>query len=241
MDIPLDKPELHLRSITARRALLGKIQGTSPWLAYFRDYERFLQGFFESHTAYERAEQLHKRGDHAAARKEIARANPEEVIRLYAAAARHGTMSRGEEALIISLNLRWRPYLESLRQALGREPVRIKFDPTQHEPLAQGAGRNTFFADEERRLWRQLGSPLEFDQPVTIPLTAMMGDALAPGAYTIEVTFAPGAQGEVRCGETAAMVEQGRARLRVTVNGPKPELRITPRGAVRIRELTIAP
>jgi hypothetical protein len=241
MDIPLDKPEVHLRAITARLALLGKIQSTSPWFAYFRDYERFLRGFFESHTAYERAEQLHKRGDHAAARKEIAKANPEGVIRLYAAAARHGTMSRGEQALVISLNLRWRPYLDSLRQALGMEPVRIKFDPTQHEPLAQGAGRNTFFVDEGRRLWRQLGSPLEFDQPVAIPLTAMMGDALAPGAYTIEVAFAPGARGEVRCGEAATAIGESRARLRVDLNAPKPALVIAPRGAVRIRELTIAP
>jgi hypothetical protein len=61
----------------------------------------------------------------------------------------HGALSRGEQALLISLNLRWLPYFHDRREAVGLAPVRINFQPTQHDPLAQGAGRNTFFVDAD--------------------------------------------------------------------------------------------
>jgi len=54
---------------------------------------------------------------------------PEETIALYARASRTGGISRGEEALIISLNLRWLPYFEAQRQALGLRPERRTYTP----------------------------------------------------------------------------------------------------------------
>jgi hypothetical protein len=93
----------------------------------------------------------------AAARKAVSDARPEEAIRLYARAVSHPPVNRGEFTLVISLNLHWRPCFVAEREALGIVPVRIRFQPTQHETLAQGAGRNTFYFDNQGRLWKAFG------------------------------------------------------------------------------------
>ena len=66
-------------------------------------------------------------------------------------------MTRGEQGLLISLNTRWLSHYVRLRQLLGIAPVRYKFGPTAHDPLAQFAGRFTFWFDSQRRLWQTLG------------------------------------------------------------------------------------
>ena len=121
-----------------------------------------------------------KAKDYGAARAVIEKLSPESVIRLYIEAARHGGPTAGEKALVVSMNLRWLPYFVSLRQAVGLEPVRVKLGKVQSEPLAQGAGENTFHFDEQGRLWRVMepsGATMEFG--------GIMGDALAPGRYRV--------------------------------------------------------
>ncbi len=107
---------------------------------------------------------------------------PADTIRAYAEAARCGTITPGEKALIISLNLRWLPYVLSMRQALGLEPVRYRIGEVQREPLAQGAGTNTFHVDEKGQLWRVIERAAGID---SLRLGAMMGDKLEPGRYSI--------------------------------------------------------
>ena len=137
------------------------------------------------------------------------------TIEQYAIAARQGRISPGEKALIISLNLRWLPYFVAQRQALGLEPVRVNFQPTQHEPLAQGAGRNTFFFDSRGQIWKGLGeketgvrvssavkrdvssdfdpglfaSGLEIAEPQRLEITALTGAKLLPGNYKVDLLF----------------------------------------------------
>jgi hypothetical protein len=209
-------------------------------VAYQHDYERFMLAFFESHTAWERSAEAWRRGDAETARTEIRKSRPEEAILAYARAARRVRTSRGEQALIVSLNLRWLPYVLSLRQALGLEPARIKFGPTQHEPLAQGAGSNTFFVDTDRRLWKTLGEKesevavYEWDasqaadefartglraaRPFSVKPGPVMGDRPAPGSYTAELLFARGASAaavEMESGPSKASAElpAGRGEL----------------------------
>ncbi len=249
LDTPLKEPEQTMARIRARLDLLARIGGAaSEELAYFRDYEQFMLGFFESHTAWERAVDLHKRGETARAREELARARPEEVIRKYAEAARRGRISRGEEALIISLNLRWRPYLVSLRQALGMEPVRVKFGVTLHEPLAQGAGSNTFFIDEERRLWKTLGeketgaaasdSGLVVEKPLRLVIAPIMGDRLVPGRYRLELQFAPGGVVEVETGSSKHTTPV----FDVEVTTAAPEITLRPvRGTASLAAAVLTP
>ncbi len=126
-------------------------------LEYFRLLERFFIVFHESQGALDGSIRRLKAGDLEGAREAIRAARPEEAIRAYRDAARRGGPTRGEQAIVVSLNLRWRPYFAAQRQALGLEPVRVRFQPTQHDPLAQGAGTRTFFADGDGALWLGLG------------------------------------------------------------------------------------
>jgi hypothetical protein len=91
-------------------------------------------------------------------------------------------MTKGEQALIISLNLRWLPYVVSMRQALGLEPVRYRIGEVQREPLAQGAGTNTFHVDEQGQLWKVIERAKGGER---LRLGAMMGDKLEAGRYSI--------------------------------------------------------
>jgi hypothetical protein len=206
MDQPLAAPDESVAGMRRRLELLERIDGNAlapegrSHLAYFRDFEKFMLEFFESHLAYERTEELIKQGAFDDARKEIAKANPEAVISRFVRAASHGEISRGEEALVISLNLRWLPTIVSARQALGLEPVRIMFAPTHHEPLAQGPGSNTFHMDAERRIWKVMGEKetkakivkhgdgylLQADDPLKLGLGPIMGHKLVDGRYAVK-------------------------------------------------------
>ena len=83
--------------------------------------------------------------------------NLEAIVEQYARTLSRGGISRGEQADVVSINLRWLPFVISLRQALALEPVRLKLGPTSHEPLAMSPGRLTFFVDKARHYWRVLG------------------------------------------------------------------------------------
>jgi hypothetical protein len=112
--------------------------------------------------------------------------SPAAAIGQYARTIAHGGTTHGEKGILISLNLRWLPYFVSLRQALGMEPLRIRFAPTSHEPLAQSPGRNTFAFDPEGHLWQVLGQTeagaevgpdgLKADRPVSLSLKTLRGD-----------------------------------------------------------------
>lgn len=242
IDVPLaDSPEVIARC-RERLQLLERIdegplarEGRER-LAYFRDYEKFTAAFFESHAAYERARALHKAGDTAGARAALAAADPRAVIEQYVKASSRGGMTRGEQALVVSLNLRWQPYFVSLRQALGLEPARFKFSPTQHEPLAQGPGKNSFWIDTGGALWKALGeketgvpavllsspneicaSGIRLDRPVDLNLGAAMGDPFAAGRYSARVVTPPGQSVELEVRQAA---EGTGGKLGITLRPP---------------------
>ena len=211
----IDRPLTGTRRVALlsreRRHILERIDhheltgtGLDRW-SYFREYERFIEQFFTTQHTLDRGEVAG-----------TARERPEAAIEQYATAARQGEISRGEMALLISLNLRWLPYFHAQRQLLGLQPVRVNFQPTRHDPLAQGAGHNTFFFDRQRNIWAGLGkketglptwtgSPLpqvpagydpglftsgiEISKPAALDLSALTGAPLRPGSYTVELFF----------------------------------------------------
>jgi len=183
-----------------RIALLSHIQGNTERLAYYRDYEEFTAQFFTAHAAFERAQDLYKRGQIAEATTVMQQVDAPAVLRHYAKASSHGEISRGELAVLIAMNLKWLPYITSLRQAIGMEPARYRFGPTQHEPLAQGAGKNTFWIDDHHTLWRVLGEKETGPaaEPFTLKLGAIMGDSLAAGDYRVTIKFKPDRMTEMR-------------------------------------------
>jgi len=213
IDVPLKDAADVIARCRDRLALLGRIDEEAlppegrERLRYYRDYEEFTAEFFRHNAAFERAQELYKNGEIQAARHAITACDARNAIELYRRAASHGHMTRGEQALIVSLNLRWLPYVISLRQALAVEEVRYKFGPTQHEPLAQGAGANTFWIDERHSYWKVLGekesgapavtdagapdelcrSGIRVEQPLTLKLAGAMGDRLTPGRYRVSL------------------------------------------------------
>lgn len=82
---------------------------------------------------------------------------PEEGVRLFVDAVRHGDPDPGEKGLIVSLNLKWLTYLLEQKQALGLEPYRVNFQPTNHDPLAQNFSKYTFTFDENKNAWAGKG------------------------------------------------------------------------------------
>ncbi len=209
----------------------------SERLDYFRDFEQFAMGFYASQDAWEQSRELLGKGEIAKARAALAQCRPEEVIRQYLWMAVRGGMGRGEQALLISLNLRWLPYTVSTRQALGLDSIRLKFGPTQHEPLAQGAGSNTFYLDAGRRMWKVLGeketgasvftlaadspepeicrSGLRIQAPLTLRLGPIAGDRMARRRYTARLLVADPEAGtaglaslELRGSATGSAVEE---------------------------------
>ena len=186
----------------------------AEWLAYYRDGERFIANFFASQSAWTHSVMSRKVGDIAQAREQLAQSKPEAVIELFARmAARLGGTS-GEKGLLVSMNLRWLPYIVSQRQALGVDAIRWKFEPTEDEPLAMGQGKYTFFFDNDHHLWRgwgekETGQPcfaksdtpedlsdayLEVQKDFSLSLKCIMGQPLPKGTYNAKLLFLPVAE-----------------------------------------------
>jgi hypothetical protein len=101
---------------------------------------------------------LLKAGDIAGARAALSQCRPEEVIKQYAGFSSLGGMTRGEQGMVVALNVHWLVHYVQQRQALGVDPVRCKFGPTSHEPLAQTPGLFTYHFDAGHNLWQTLGT-----------------------------------------------------------------------------------
>jgi hypothetical protein len=188
IDVPLIDAANHIKKSKERLHLLEKIDPVSlppngrEFLAYYKGYEEFIQAFFETQSGLERSQAEAERGDFTKAREELGQAKPEDVIRAYVRAARQGTITSGEKALVVSLNLRWLPCFVSMRQAVGLEPVRVRIGKVEREPLAEGVGTNTFHFDEQSRVWKVL-EPAPGTREIR--LTGIMGNRLQPGRYSI--------------------------------------------------------
>jgi hypothetical protein len=200
INVPLADAADVIAKCRERLAILSHIQGNAERVAYYRDYEKFTAQFFTAHAAFEHAQDLYKRGQIEEARAAMQQVDAPAVLQQYAKASSHGEISRGELAVLIAMNLKWLPYITSLRQALGMEPARYRFAPTQHEPLAQGAGKNTFWIDDRHTLWRVLGEKEMGPavEPFTLKLGAIMGDSLAAGNYRVALKFKPDRMTEMR-------------------------------------------
>ncbi|MBU4460532.1 MAG: hypothetical protein KJ579_08195, partial [Verrucomicrobia bacterium] len=160
---PPERVDATVAGCSNRLAILARIDATAlppparERLDYFRRLEGFCADFFRAEGAHQAAVAQIRRGDRAAARARMPQVPPAGVIEQYAQLSSIGGITRGELGVLVTINLKWLPYVESVRQALGLQPVRIDFGPTSHEDAAQGAGTLTFHADAESNLWRVLG------------------------------------------------------------------------------------
>jgi hypothetical protein len=220
IDRPLEEPERVITECRGRIEILNRIATAalspvaSEALNYYQDLERFIIGFYESHAAWERSMDLLSRHDVEGSRRALASCDPKSVLEQYARAACRGKPTRGEMGILVAMNLKWLPYLVSQRQASGAETIRCHFEPTQHEPLAQGPGTYTFYFDTNGDLWKvegqsetqyatfSLSSPplaeneivrevcqsgLESRKTIALRLTTIADQPLLPGVYNLRL------------------------------------------------------
>jgi hypothetical protein len=146
-------------------------------LEYYRGLEEYISAFHQTQDAFQRSQASLQQGDRAGARAAIAEAHPEQVIEQFARFSSLGGITRGEQGLVVSQNLRWLTYYVRQRQLLGLEPVRYNFAPTSHDPLAQSRGTFTFHFDADHHVWETWGAQetgteiwrLPDDRPLTRP------------------------------------------------------------------------
>ncbi len=180
------------------------------WVGYFEDWERYAEGVFEAQSALQKSKAALKAGDVMLAQREIAEASPENAIEQYSKTIRHRTTSRGEKGILISMNLRWLPYFEAQRQAVGLEPLQVEFAPTFQDAYAQQPGAYTFDFDRSKHVVEVLGSSelgvevhefksgagcasgIEVQSPVALTVGGLAGTSLPAGAYSLRLKM-PGA------------------------------------------------
>lgn len=119
------------------------------WFEYYKGMEEFFILFFESQTALIEAQEAYFAGEEQEAIQITRNFKEKEAIRKYADFIQRGGLNKGEEAILISLNLRWLPDFQNMRQLLGLSPWVINFQATSQEALAQIPGNFTFHFFED--------------------------------------------------------------------------------------------
>jgi hypothetical protein len=239
-DYFIDRPLANTSKVVAgcrqRLALLGDAKG--PQADYFRGLEHFVASFYETHDLFQRSQAALKNNDSVQARQLMSQCDPEGVIEQFAKFSSIGGTTRGEQGLIVTMNLRWLTHMIRHRQALGLEPVRIKFGPTQHDPLAQSPGKFTFYSDVTHKFWEVWGKQecgarvftkldareelartgVQSDQPISFNLRPIMA---VDGRNTSQPAFLPAGKYRLRLllldpDSTAA----GQRLCNIVVRGP---------------------
>jgi hypothetical protein len=173
-------------------------------IEYYLGQERFYLSFITQHGILHEANIAWKEGQLQKASSLISKASPESTLLTYSNLHESLEYTRGEEAMLISLNLRWLPDFVEQKQLSRVETIRYNFQPTRHDPLAQAPGKYSFFTDENGALWRGMGeaevmntkaiSPdttvsstgeqfIVSREPFSIDLETWRGNPLSPGKY----------------------------------------------------------
>jgi len=189
-----------------RLAMLDEIPlvAENEYLQYQKAMEEFYFSFFENQEWFVEAYQLAGEEKITEAIEVIQQASPDETIQKYTDATKIIGFTPGEKALVFSMNTRWKADFINLRQRLGIEPVRYKFSPTQHDPLAQAPGSYTYRIDQQGNWWRSLWEhelnaccfsedanqpAFRVEENFEMNLTTMHGQALAPGTYELRLDY----------------------------------------------------
>ena len=247
----------------ARLELLNEMQPlvsddvAREWVAYFEDWEHYARGVYAAQSALQKSEAALEAGDKVTARREIEAAKPESAIEDYAKAIRHGQTSRGEKGILITLNLRWLPYFEAQRQAVGLEPLQVEFAPTHHEPQAQGVGHYSFDFNSSRHVIEVLGteelgvnvrafegdakcaSGVEVKAPIALAVGGLGGTPLRAGTYRMRLAMATSSKVQL---ESGAVRQEVTADSQVDVQSSDGKIHITVSpagGAARVCGLTL--
>jgi hypothetical protein len=202
-----EKAEKRLRLLMSTSQSALNPHGKKEYL-YQVEMEKFIISFFNNHHHIHQGFLALEEGDYELAGKHALQTNPEEAIGIYADAIKAYGATRGEMGVLVSLNLRWMPDYIDLRQRTGLDDIRINFQPTSHDPLAQQAGHFSFHIDPEGGMWIGLGEKeigqdvkagsresarnvtenwISITNSTEIAVTTMRKHPLKPGKYTVEI------------------------------------------------------
>jgi hypothetical protein len=243
--------------VLKRMEPLAQNAADRDWVGYFEDWERYAQDVFEAQSALQKSEAALKAGDVALARREIAVATPEKAMEQYSKTIRHGTTSRGEEGILISMNLRWLPYFEAQRQAVGLEPLQVEFAPTFQDASAQQPGAYTFDFDPSKRVIEVLGtaelgaevhefktgaacpSGIEVQSPVALTVGGLAGTSLPEGAYSLRLEMPEADRIQFESGGNRQAVTSA-SEIKVQASGGAVHFTLSPvAGPARVCGLTL--
>jgi hypothetical protein len=177
------------------------LSNKNDYLEYQKGMEEFYISFFENQMLFQDAFQATRNMEFEKARQIIADADPDEAIQKYTDAIKIVGFSRGEKALVFSMNTRWKADFLDLKQQLGSEPVRFRFSPTKHDSLAQAPGHYSYYIDEENKWWRRMwkkelgkeesiaysDSTLTITDSLRFDLRTIHGNYLSKGRYNLDV------------------------------------------------------
>ena len=153
-------------------------------LNYFKGLEEFIVAFFQTHELFQRSQAALRQGQLTEARELIRQCRPGPVIQQFARFSSLGGITRGEQGLVVTMNLRWLTHIIRHRQALGLEPVGFSFGPTSHDSLAQSAGKFTFDVTTNHFFWERWGDKETGAATWTLPAGAKLAwDRNDPGVW----------------------------------------------------------
>ncbi len=175
---------------------------TQSMINYYKNYEYFTRSIIHDQLLID---SINKNIDSMNKKQLIEIVNQidaRETIKKYVKTITTLEPTRSEISILLSLNLRWLPDYLSVKQLLGIEDSRIKFQPTNYEPLAQAPGKFTFYIDEKENVWLCAGeketgfeafyaedtedeSHVLIDSVFEFDLTTIRRNDLLPGKYRL--------------------------------------------------------
>jgi len=200
-----------MEGIPERIAMLEAVDRSSMSTAaqarwqYWRQVEEFMLRFHDAQWRFQEGEVDFLTSDAA-----------EQAIASLAEAFGSHDVNPGEKGLIVDLHTRWLSFIVAERQAQGLDAVRIRFLPTNHDPLARKAGKRTFAMDHEQRLWgvlgqKETGYSVVVNQPYADDTKTEVCGAWLQSEKAIELSI-----GNVR---DETRIGSGRYRVRLLVSG----------------------
>lgn len=203
------------RREAAFTAILDELGPADPTehLEFFTALESIFVEVHEAEARFQTAIAAKTDGDYPTARQALQPVDVETIIEDFATCAKLNGLTRGDEGLLVSLNTRWLPNYERIRQLLGIAPTRYSFGPTERDPLAQDRGHSTFAFDREQHIWQVCGThelgyetlgthtpSAELPPDEHVAETAIVSedpirftvDPIHTGTYAGAPTFAPG-------------------------------------------------
>jgi len=172
-------PDSLIASIGYRIKLLENLNSQSlnteakKVVGYYLGLEYFYQSFIQQQSILCHSNRTWMEGRYTEALELIKNCSPEHTIEAFSKIYSQVEPTRGELAMIISLNLRWYPDFINQKQLSRLEPIRYNFQPTSHDSLAQAPGTFTFFVDRNGMFWKGYGvEEIGYIQAITLKTVA---------------------------------------------------------------------